>query len=59
MSTDTDATEPNAAETPSWEYRDEFKINQRMKEMVHLAVEATESELAALRRKLDRLTYGA
>jgi hypothetical protein len=41
-----------------WEYKTEFAITGRMKELVHKTIEATEAELAMLRRKLDRLTYG-
>ncbi len=41
-----------------WEYRSEFKIHTRMKEMIGLTIEASEQELSVLRRKLEKLTYG-
>lgn len=46
-------------EPPKWEYRKSFKINERMKEVIGLTIKVTESELAVLRRKLDKLTYGS
>jgi hypothetical protein len=53
------AGEP-AKEAPQaqWEFKTEFAITGRMKELVHKTVEATEAELTMLRRKLERLTYG-
>lgn len=45
-------------DAPKWAYREEFKIHSQMKTIVKLTIEATESELAAARRKLERLTYG-
>jgi len=46
-------------EPPQWEYKKEFEINKRMKDIVKLSISATEAELAMLRRKLDKLTYGS
>lgn len=42
-----------------WVYKKEFRIVGEMKKVVGLAKEASEKELAGLRRKLDRLTYGS
>lgn len=47
--------EPKRAE---WQFKTEFGINTRMREIVHKAIEFSELELANLRRKLDRMTYG-
>ena len=46
-------------EPPKWEYRNEFKITGRMRDVVGLTIKATEAELAVLRRKLNKLTYGS
>lgn len=45
-------------DNPQWEYREEFKIHARMKEVVRLTISAAEAELAAARRKLEKLSYG-
>lgn len=45
--------------TPEWQYKKEFEINKRMKEVVKLTISATQAELDGLRRKLDKLTYGS
>lgn len=50
-----DAYAPKAA----WEYKKEFKINKKMKEVVEATIKATKSELAVLRRKLDKMQYGS
>ncbi len=41
----------------TWEKR-EFAINEKMKEVCRLSVAATEAEITALRRKLEKLQYG-
>jgi hypothetical protein len=43
----------------NWEYRKEFGINSKLREAVLLTKDATQSEIASLRRKLERLTYGS
>lgn len=43
----------------NWEYRQEFGIVTKMREAIKVTKAATESELAVLRRKLERLTYGS
>ena len=45
--------------TPAWEYREEFKINRHMREMVQLTQKVVETEVERLRRQLDKLTYGS
>ena len=50
-----EAEEPKA----TWEFKKEFEINRRMKEVIGLTIKATESELKVLRRKLDKMTYGS
>ena len=42
-----------------WEYRTEFRIVKEMKVIIHKSIEASESELELLRRKLDKITYGS
>lgn len=51
---DSEPTEQKA----SWEYREEFGISKQMREIVKVSKEVSEKELDALRRKLDKLTYG-
>jgi hypothetical protein len=41
-----------------WKYKTEFAIHGKMREVIHLAISATESELATLRRKLAKAQYG-
>jgi hypothetical protein len=43
----------------NWEHRKEFGINSKLREAVLLTKDATQSEIAVLRRKLERLTYGS
>lgn len=49
--------EQNKKSPPAWEKR-EFVIHEKMKEICRLGVAATEAEIAALRRKLEKLQYG-
>jgi hypothetical protein len=56
---DDDKKEPEAPPQANWEYRQEFGIVTKMREAIKLTKTATESELAILRRKLERLTYGS
>ena len=51
--------EPDATPQANWEYRQEFGIVTKMREAIKITKGATESELALLRRKLERLTYGS
>lgn len=46
-------------EPPRWEYRNELKIQGKMREVVKLTIAASEKEIEALRRKLKKLTYGS
>lgn len=43
---------------PEWQYKTEFGINTRMREIIGKTIEVSELELKTLRHKLDRLTYG-
>ena len=43
----------------TWEYKEEFEINKRIKEVVGATIKATEAELSVLRRKLDKMHYGS
>jgi hypothetical protein len=44
---------------PAWEYKEEFGIVSKLREVVKATQVASEKELADLRRKLERLTYGS
>lgn len=53
-------TDQQDKETPpeiKWEKR-EFVINEKMKDVCRLGIKATEAEIKALRRKLEKLQYG-
>lgn len=41
-----------------WKRVNEFGINTKMREIVKLTIEASEDELARLRKKLEQLQYG-
>jgi hypothetical protein len=43
---------------PEWQKR-EFAINSKMKEVVRLAIPATQAQIALLKRKLEKLQYGS
>ena len=43
---------------PQWEYKTEFAINNRMKDLIHKTIQVSETEVDMLRKKLERLTYG-
>lgn len=49
------AQEPPKA---NWEFKTEFAINTKMKELIHKTIEVSEMESEMLRKKLERLTYG-
>jgi len=44
---------------PRWEYRKELKIQGKMREIVQMTIEASQKEVALLRRKIQKLTYGS
>jgi hypothetical protein len=49
------AEEPKA----SWNYKKTMGIHEEMQKIVHLTISATQSEITALRRKLEKLQYGS
>ena len=51
--------QPEGPLPPQWEYRRNFKITEKMKNIVNLTMEATQSEIKRLRKRIDKLTYGA
>jgi hypothetical protein len=56
------APEPEKAETPpapSWEYRNNMKIVEKLTNVVNLTKDVTQSEINRLRKKIDKLTYGS
>jgi hypothetical protein len=52
---------PKPEEPPKaqWEFKKNMGINEEMKKVVNLTISATHSEIAVLRRKLSKLTYGS
>ena len=42
-----------------WSYKRTFGINEEMKKVINLTISATQAEVTALRRKLEKLTYGS
>lgn len=42
----------------SWEYKTEFGINTRMKEVLKATLAAAQAERDRLKKKLDKLQYG-
>ena len=55
-------TEPESGDKPpqaNWEFRKEFRINTKMREILNLTKQVTESEIDRLRRKVEKLTYGS
>ncbi len=49
------AEEPKA----EWKFKRNLGINEEMKKVIHLTIDAANAEIAVLRRKLERLTYGS
>ena len=44
---------------PSWEYRKNFKVVDKMVNIVNLTIDVSKSEITRLRRQIDKLTYGS
>lgn len=44
---------------PTWEYRKNFKVVDKMQKIVELTVEVSRAEIKRLRRQIDKLTYGS
>jgi hypothetical protein len=42
-----------------WQFKNEFGIHTKLKEVVRGTIEVSNAELDLLRRKLDKLTYGS
>lgn len=42
-----------------WKFKRNLGINEEMKKVIGLTIEASNAEIASLRRKLEKLTYGA
>ena len=57
--------EPKAEAKPDdepkaqWSFKRNLGVNEQMKKVINLTIEATNAEIAVLRRKLERLTYGS
>jgi|HubBroStandDraft_3_1064219.scaffolds.fasta_scaffold223059_2 hypothetical protein len=43
----------------SWEFREEFGINNRMKEVIAITLSAANAERDVLLKKLEKLQYGS
>lgn len=44
---------------PTWEYKTEFGIHTKLKDVVSKTIDVTATEIEVLKKKLDRLTYGS
>jgi hypothetical protein len=42
-----------------WEYKSEFGIHARMREVIEMTIKVTTIEIDGYRRKIERLTYGS
>jgi hypothetical protein len=42
----------------NWEYKTEFGINTKMKEILKMTLTAAQAERDRLKKKLDKLQYG-
>lgn len=42
-----------------WEYKTQFGISEKMKDVIELTIKVAEAEVAAYQRKLEKLTYGS
>ncbi len=45
-------------QAPAWEYRKNFHVTDRLKDVVGLTIDASKAEIARLRKRIDKLTYG-
>lgn len=54
-----EASSSEGPSPPQWEQKSEFAVVGHMKEAIRATMSATESEIAALQRKLERLQYGS
>ena len=43
----------------TWEYKEEFGINTRMREILEETKKVCEAQIEQYRRKLEKLTYGS
>lgn len=50
---------PEPPKGPEWEYKTEFGINSRMREVIDLTLKVAEAEIETYRKKIDKLTYGS
>ena len=42
----------------NWEYKTEFGINTKMREVIQATIKVCEAEIKTYRRKIEKLTYG-
>jgi hypothetical protein len=42
-----------------WQHRKRFGIQDEMKKVALLAIEASNAEIASIQHKIDKLTYGS
>jgi hypothetical protein len=43
---------------PKWEYKTQFGINDKMKEVIEATIKVCNQEIARNKRKIDKLVYG-
>lgn len=48
-------------ETPQleWEYKTEFGINTKMREVIQATLKVAEASIESYRKKIEKLTYGS
>jgi hypothetical protein len=51
-------TEGDNSPAPQWEYKNEFALVSNLREVIKLTMKATEAEISALQKKLEKLQYG-
>jgi hypothetical protein len=42
-----------------WEYKTQFSINERMREVIQATIKVAQADIESYRKKLRKLTYGA
>jgi hypothetical protein len=56
---DEEKSEEGLPRQPEWQHKTNFGVTEQMRKIIGLTIEASQSEIASLRRKLKKLTYGS
>lgn len=54
-----DGAQAKNVEPPTWEYRKNFKVVDKMKHIVNLSIDVSKAEIEQLRKRIEKLTYGS